>query len=102
MTIISSNVLIPDQITSVQPTYAYIYALGHCTHNTQDLGLMHTKFMGLFDFEPKIPYYMDQLFVDVLLDHFSNFQQFELPFAILLCSACLGHVSNVFLICSIS
>ena len=33
MTIISSNVLTPNPITFVQPTYAYIYTLGRCTHS---------------------------------------------------------------------
>ena len=102
MIIISSNVLNPNPITCVQPTCVYIYGLGHCTHNTLNLGLMHTKTIGLFDFEPTISYYIDNLFADAFVDYFKVLPQFELAFVILLCSACFGHASNIFLICSMS
>lgn len=72
--------------------------LGCYTYNTQNLGFMHTKYLDLFGFEPKIPYYIDQSFVNIIFDSFENLQQFGLPLVILLYGICLGHVSNISLI----
>lgn len=70
--------------------------------STQNLGVMHNKYFGVFDFKPKIAYYMDQQFMDDSVDHINNLQQFESPFTILLCSVCLEYLLNIFAICSIS